>query len=231
MKMKRKIITGLTLLLSACSIAQPDIVATSGGAGTMSGPHWISKMLISDVRGKGSSIIAGAVQGCCARSRIDLSVPNGIEGEWERGYYTEQQRKDLSLPDNFWQGHLKTKERWRSKWKDEWGDFYETKTYYHIKDTIDSDLAAKKIEAMDNYFNEDELGRGAMEVYVDGKRVVLAYVKLCNPKRGYDCSIKENADPHGWVVPPPWSKTGKGTAVILYDGYGEESDKPFSESY
>ncbi|MGR5108556.1 hypothetical protein [Vibrio jasicida] len=218
MKMKGKIITGLMLFLSACSIAQPDIVATSGGAGTLGKPHWISKMLVTDVRGKGSGFIAGAVSGCCARSGIQLSVPNGIEGEWSQGWDTGGE----------WE------EKWRQRWKPAWGNFEENyikDKWFYIKDTIDSDLAAKKIEIMDNYFNEDELGRGAMEVYVDGRRVVLAYVKLCNPKRGYDCSIKENADPHGWVVPPPWSKTGKGTAVILYDGYGEESDKPFSESY
>lgn len=228
MKMKHKLITGLTLLLSACSLAEPQIVATSGGAGTMSGPHWVSKMLITDIRGKGSGIIAGAVQGCCARSSIKLSVPNGIEGEWERGYFTEQQRKDLSLPDRFWEGHLKTKERWRSKWKDEWGDFYETKEYYHIKDTIDSDVAAKKIDTILNYFENYHPEKGSMEVLVDGKRVVLNFVVRCYEPSGVDCTIKEGADPNGWVQKKSVEGKGHRVNVILYDGYGEESDKPFS---
>ncbi|GAB7221320.1 hypothetical protein VoSk93_05310 [Vibrio owensii] len=216
MKMKHKLITGLTLLLSACSLAEPQIVATSGGAGTLGKPHGIQRMVVSDIRGRASGFIAGAVSGCCARSSIRLSVPNGIEGEWRRGWDTGGE----------WE------EKWRQRWKPEWGSFeenYINHKWFRIKDTIDSDVAAKKIATMDNYFNEKDLGLGAMEVYVDGKRVVLAYVKLCNPRRGYDCSVKDNADPHGWVVPPPWSKNGKGTAVILYDGYGEESDKPFSE--
>ncbi len=124
-----------------------------------------------------------------------------------------------------------SRKKWQKRWKPEWGNFdenYDTK-WYRIDDVIDSDLAKQKIETINRYYSNFK-ANGVMQVLVNKEQVLLLYKYSCNPNRKHnDCTIRENADPNGWVQTAPYSKTGNIKVVILYDGKGEVSDKPFAD--
>lgn len=97
--------------------------------------------------------------------------------------------------------------------------------YYKISAPIDSQLAAKKIEALNHYYKRHSLS-GAMQVIVDGPRVRVFYTLSCFD-RVADCTPNEGADPHGYVERSPTNSTD---VVKLFDGIGESSNIPFANS-
>ncbi|WP_114785570.1 hypothetical protein [Vibrio tetraodonis] len=201
----------LSLLLTGCFKEKPVAVAKIGNAGSLTGPHGINDMWVSDIYGGGANFAYGAVQGCCASASIGIGVPNAIKGEWRQG----------------WRVDFKSKERWRAKWNDDWGSFYEIPHWYRIDDVIDSELAKQKIQTMTNYYKNHK-AIPVMQVLVDGPKIMVLYKYSCNSSRPQnDCTVRDNADPNGWVKPTPFSKLGYSTSVVLYEGMGEISDKPF----
>ena len=204
----------MCFLLNGCFESKPVSVASIGNAGSLGSPHFIGDMWVSDIYGGGASFAYGSVQGCCASSSIGIGIPSAIKGQWENGV-----------------GGGSSREKWKKRWQPEWGNFdenYDTK-WYRIDDVIDSDLAKKKIETMNHYYPNFKTN-GVMQVLVNKEQVLLLYKYSCNPNREHnDCTIRENADPNGWVKTAPYSKTGNTKVVILYDGKGEVSDKPFED--
>ncbi|WP_341664684.1 hypothetical protein [Vibrio sp.] len=201
----------LSLLLTGCFSEKPVAVAKIGHAGSLSGPHGIKDMWVSDIYGGGANFAYGAVQGCCASASIGIGVPNAIKGEWRQG----------------WRVDFKSKERWRAKWNDDWGPFYEIPHWYRIDDVIDSELANQKIEAMNSYYKNHSVPP-IMKLMVDGPKVMLLYSVLCISDSSDDCTVNEEADPNGLLVPAPNRHSDSVAMVaVLYEGMGEISDKPF----
>lgn len=99
-------------------------------------------------------------------------------------------------------------------------------SFYEISDTIDCDLAEKKIRTMQNYYENHSTVWPVMQVLVDGKRVRVLYSLVC-VNRYDDCTPKKNADPNHWVQRSPRDITD---VVVLFDGEGESSPIPFPDS-
>jgi hypothetical protein len=167
-------------------------------------------MWVSDIYGGNTSFSYGSVQGCCASASIGIGVPSAIKGEWRQG----------------WRVDFKSKERWRTKWKEKWGPFYETPKDYRIDAVIDSELAKQKIDTMNRYYKNHK-ANPVMQVLVDGPKVMVLYAYGCTPEINDDCTVRENADPNGWVQISPGRTHKNSTVVVLYEGTGETSDKPF----
>lgn len=193
----------------------PTKVASIGQSGSIGGHYGISKMFVGDINGGGAGFGYGAVSGCCASSSIAIGVPSTISGEWRSGW-----------PE----GYEKNKESWRKQWEDSWGEFPEEARWYRIVDKVDSELAKQKIRTMNNYY-KNHTGNSVMRVLVNEDKVMLLYAFSCTPELNDDCTVRENADPNGWVTTSPHSKHKGATAVVLYEGRGESSDKPFSSNH
>ena len=189
---------GLFMMLTGCFNDKPVAVAKIGHAGSMSGPHFITDMWVSDVYGGGANFAYGAVQGCCKSASIGIGVPSAIKGEWQQG----------------WRVDFKSKERWRAKWRDEWGAFYETPKNYRIDDVIDSELARQKIETMNHYYKNHK-ALPVMKVLVDGSKVMVLYAYSCTPEINDDCTVRANSDPNGWVKIAPGHTHKNSTVVVL----------------
>ena len=200
-------------MLSGCFSEKPVAVAKIGQAGSLTGPHGIISMWVSDIYGGGAGFGYGAVQGCCASASIGIGVPSAIKGEWRQG----------------WRVDFKSKERWRTKWKEEWGPFYETPKDYRIDAVIDSELAKQKIDTMNRYYKNHSVPP-IMKVLVDGPKVMLLYSILCVSDTTDDCTVNEGADPNGLLSPAPNRRSDSVAMVaVLYEGMGEVSDKPFED--
>ena len=213
MKYRFLIVVSMCFLLNGCFESKPVLVASIGNAGSLGGPHFIRDMWVSDIYGGGANFAYGSVQGCCASAGIGIGIPSAIKGEWENGA-----------------GGGSSREKWQKRWKPEWGNFdenYDTK-WFRIDDVIDTELARQKIETINHYYPNFKTN-GVMQVLVNKEQVLLLYKYSCNPNRKHnDCTIRENADPNGWVQSAPYSKTGNTKVVVLYEGKGEVSDKPFT---
>ncbi|MGO2353614.1 MAG: hypothetical protein ACTH58_02640 [Marinomonas foliarum] len=98
--------------------------------------------------------------------------------------------------------------------------------FYRISADIDSELAEKKIRTLRNYYQEYKRDMGVMQVEVEEERIRVFYTLKCF-SRVNNCSVKENADPNGWVVYSPNKTTH---VVVLFDGKGEMSLTPFPDS-
>ncbi|WP_421847300.1 hypothetical protein [Marinomonas sp.] len=98
--------------------------------------------------------------------------------------------------------------------------------FYRISVDIDSELAEKKIRTLRNYYQEYKRDMGVMQVEVEEERIRIFYTLKCF-SRVDNCSVKENADPNGWVVYSPNNTTH---VVVLFDGKGEISPTPFPDS-
>ncbi|PYF80450.1 hypothetical protein DFP75_10691 [Marinomonas alcarazii] len=98
--------------------------------------------------------------------------------------------------------------------------------FYRISVDIDSELAEKKIRTLRNYYQEYKRDMGVMQVEVEKERIRVFYTLKCF-SRVNNCSVKENADPNGWVVYSPNKTTH---VVVLFDGKGEMSLTPFPDS-
>ncbi|PYF80449.1 hypothetical protein DFP75_10690 [Marinomonas alcarazii] len=98
--------------------------------------------------------------------------------------------------------------------------------YYRISADIDSELAEKKIRTLRNYYQEYKRDMGVMQVEVEEERIRIFYTLKCF-SRVDNCSVKENADPNGWVVYSPNNTTH---VVVLFDGKGEMSLTRFPDS-
>ncbi|WP_199438672.1 hypothetical protein [Vibrio owensii] len=213
MKYKGVLALGLSLALTGClEQTLPKKVASIGQSGSIGGHYGVSKMLVGDINGGGADFGYGAVSGCCASSTIAIGVPSSISGEWRSGW-----------PE----GYEKNKEHWRKQWVESWGEFPEKATWYRLDDEVDSELAKKKILTMNRYY-KNHSGNSVMRVLVNEDEVTLLYSLSCTPELNDDCTVREDADPNGWVTTSPHSKHKGATAVILYKGKGESSDKPFN---
>lgn len=214
MKFKFLIAVSMCLLLNGCFESKPDSVASIGNAGSLGGPHFIRDMWVSDVYGGGANFAYGSVQGCCASAEIGIGIPSAIKGEWENGV-----------------GGGSSREKWQKRWKPEWGNFdenYDTK-WFRIDDVIDSELAKKKIKTMNHYYKNHH-ANPVMKLLVNNDRVLLLYAYGCTPEINDDCTVREGADPNGWVQVSPYSTHKNSTVVVLYEGRGEVSDKPFTDN-
>ncbi|HBC0002006.1 TPA: hypothetical protein KDX83_004233 [Vibrio parahaemolyticus] len=211
MKYRFLVAIGVCFLLNGCFESKPVSVASIGNAGTLGSPHFIRDMWVSDIYGGGANFGYGAVQGCCASSSIGIGIPSAIKGEWENNFGSD-----------YW------KKEWKKRWKPEWGDYdknYGTR-WYRIDDVIDSDIAKQKIETMNHYYKNHH-ANPVMKLLVDGERILLLYAYACTPEINDDCTVREGADPNGWVQIAPYSKHKNSTVVVLYEGKGKVSDKPF----
>ncbi|HHX8676738.1 TPA: hypothetical protein ACVO4P_001799 [Vibrio alginolyticus] len=210
--MKYKGVLGLSFALTGClEQPLPKKVASIGQSGSIGGHYGVSKMYVGDINGGGANFGYGAVSGCCASSAIAIGVPSSISGEWRSGW-----------PE----GYEKNKEHWRKQWVESWGEFPDKATWYRLDDEVDSELAKKKILTMNSYY-KNHTGNSVMRVLVDGNEVTLLYSLSCTPELNDDCTVREGSDPNGWVIISPHSKHQGATAVVLYKGLGEISDKPF----
>ena len=204
-----------SLVITGCTEPPlPKKVSTIGQSGSIGGHYGISKMIVGDINGGGADFGYGAVNGCCASSSIAIGVPSTISGTWRSGW-----------PE----GYEKNKEHWRKEWKESWGEFPEEPRWYRIEDKVDSELAKQKIRTMNNYY-KNHTGNSVMRVLVNEDKVALLYGLSCTPAFHEDCTVRENADPNGWVTISPNSKHKGSTVVVLYEGKGETSDKPFSSN-
>ncbi|MGF1770475.1 hypothetical protein L4D06_24230 [Enterovibrio makurazakiensis] len=104
-------------------------------------------------------------------------------------------------------------------------DTMRNSVYYRISSSIDSDLAKKKIETLENYYENYSTHWGTMQFAVEGPRAMLYFSLGCF--RSNDCTPRQNADPNGWVVRNP---NGHGDVVLLFDGLGETSSSPYPKS-
>jgi hypothetical protein len=100
------------------------------------------------------------------------------------------------------------------------------KAYYRISADIDSVLAEKKIRALQNYYQTFKSKWGRMQVEVEQSRLMVLYTQGCYDNR-VDCSVRENADPNGYVIRSPSDSID---VVALFDGQGESSTTPFPGS-
>ena len=203
----------MCFLLNGCFDSKPVSVASIGNAGSLGSPHFIGDMWVSDIYGGGASFAYGSVQGCCKSSSVGIGIPSAIKGQWENGV-----------------GGGSSREKWKKRWQPEWGNFdenYDTK-WYRIDDVIDSDLAKEKIETMNHYYKNHH-ANPVMKLLVNDNRVLLLYAYGCTPEINDDCTVREGADPNGWVKVAPYSKHKNSTVVVLYEGRGEVSDKPFAD--
>ncbi|MCL9781078.1 hypothetical protein M9194_06515 [Vibrio sp. S4M6] len=98
--------------------------------------------------------------------------------------------------------------------------------YYRISAPIDYQLAAKKIDTLNHYYQNFERQDGTMQVIVDGPRVRVFFTKKCFRSRA-DCTPNNNADPQGYIERSPTNSTD---VVKLFDGMGEASNIPFPNS-
>lgn len=98
-----------------------------------------------------------------------------------------------------------------------------------IEDVIDCELAKEKIETMNRYYKNHH-ANPVMKLLVNNDRVLLLYAYGCTPEINDDCTVREGADPNGWVQVAPYSKHKNSTVVVLYEGRGEVSDKPFTDN-
>ncbi|MDK9790031.1 hypothetical protein [Vibrio sp. D431a] len=210
MKCKALTVLGLTVLMTGCGKeSAPKTVASIGQAGSLGGYYGISRMVVGDINGGGAGFGYGSVSGCCASASIGIGVPSSIEGEWRSGWTSD-----------------KSKEEWREKWEPRRGEFPESPTWYRIKSTIDSEQAEKKILTMNRYY-KNHTANPVMRVLVDGDKVMLFYGLSCTPELNDDCTVRENADPNGWVITSPNSKHKGATVVKLFEGKGESSTSPY----
>lgn len=212
MMVKRLTIIGLLVLLAGCLSEKPVSVSKISQSGSLGGPQFIRDMWITDIYGGVGNFAYGGVQGCCASASVGMGVPTAIEGSWESGWGS-----------GYWA------EEWKRRWKPEWGNYDDVydKKWYRIDGEIDSELAKQKIDTMNNYYKNHK-AHPVMQVLVDGPKVMLLYKYSCNSSRPQnDCTVRDNADPNGWVKPAPYSKLNYSTSVVLYEGIGETSDKPF----
>ncbi|MGF1740685.1 hypothetical protein L4C34_06335 [Vibrio profundum] len=81
----------LGILLTACSLAnrQPGadqkFIARTGAAGSLHGPHYIARMLVTDTNGWVTGLGYGAVNGeALALADIAIGVPKAIQGYWKK---------------------------------------------------------------------------------------------------------------------------------------------------
>ncbi|MDD1792780.1 hypothetical protein LRP50_06550 [Enterovibrio sp. ZSDZ42] len=95
--------------------------------------------------------------------------------------------------------------------------------YFRISSPIDSELAKKKIETLENYYENYSTRWGTMQFAVDGPKAMLFFTLNCFD----DCTPRKNADPNGWVIKDPLSLTD---VVLLFDGLGETSPSPYPKS-
>jgi hypothetical protein len=111
-----------------------------------------------------------------------------------------------------------------------WAKKYEEgpgfQSYYRISADIDSVLAEKKIRTLQNYYQTFESKWGRMQVEVEQSRIMVLYTQGCYDNR-VDCSVRENADPNGYVIRSPSDTID---VVALFDGRGESSLTPFPGS-
>lgn len=204
----------MCFLLNGCFESKPVSVASIGNAGSLGGPHFIRDMWVSDIYGGGANFAYGSVQGCCASASIGIGIPSAIRGEWENGV-----------------GGGSSREKWQKRWKPEWGNFdesYDTK-WFRIDDVIDTELAKQKIETMNHYYKNHH-ANPVMKLLVNNDRILLLYAYGCTPEINDDCTVKEGADPNEWVQVAPYSTHKNSTVVVLYEGRGEVSDKPFTDN-
>ncbi|NGN97695.1 hypothetical protein G5S52_08430 [Grimontia sp. S25] len=99
-------------------------------------------------------------------------------------------------------------------------------TFYRISSPIDSDLAKKKIETLENYYQNYSSPWGKMQFAVEGPRAMLFFTLSCGGFND-DCTPRQDADPNNWVVKDP---RGRGDVVVLFDGLGESSPYPYPKS-
>ncbi|AWX98931.1 hypothetical protein A8139_02165 [Marinomonas primoryensis] len=99
-------------------------------------------------------------------------------------------------------------------------------SYYRISADIDSVLAEKKIRTLQNYYQTFKSNWGRMQVEVEQSRLMVLYTQGCYDNR-VDCSVRENADPNGYVIRSPSDTID---VVALFDGQGESSLTPFPGS-
>lgn len=95
--------------------------------------------------------------------------------------------------------------------------------YYRINADIDSELAKKKIETLQNYYKNFGTSLAAMQVTVNKKKLYVYFTLNCFSKVK-DCTPNDNADPNGYVVKSPKNLTD---VVVLFEGEGEVSSTPF----
>ncbi|MEF1257068.1 hypothetical protein [Vibrio sp. M260112] len=214
MKYRFLIAVSMCFLLNGCFESKPVSVASIGNAGSLGGPHFIRDMWVSDIYGGGANFAYGSVQGCCKSASIGIGIPSAIKGEWEN-----------SFGSSYW------KEEWKKRWESKWGDYdkdYGTR-WYRIDDVIDSELAKQKIETMNHYYKNHH-ANPVMKLLVNNDRVLLLYAYSCTPEINDDCTVRQGADPNGWVQVAPYSTHKNSTVVVLYEGSGEVSDKPFTDN-
>ncbi|TMX46888.1 hypothetical protein [Vibrio sp. Hep-1b-8] len=214
MKYRFLIAVSMCFLLNGCFESKPVSVASIGNAGSLGGPHFIRDMWVSDIYGGGANFAYGSVQGCCKSASIGIGIPSAIKGEWEN-----------SFGSSYW------KEEWKKRWESKWGDYdkdYGTR-WYRIDDVIDSELAKQKIETMNHYYKNHH-ANPVMKLLVNNDRVLLLYAYSCTPEINDDCTVRQGADPNGWVQVAPYSTHKNSTVVVLYEGRGEVSDEPFTDN-
>lgn len=99
-------------------------------------------------------------------------------------------------------------------------------SYYRISADIDSALAEKKIRTLQDYYQNFKSKWGRMQVEVEQSRIMVLYTQGCYDNR-VDCSVRENADPNGYVIRSPVDTID---VVSLFDSRGESSPTPFPGS-
>ena len=186
---------GLSLSLLSCSHDSGSI-AKIGNAGSTSGPYSIRNMTITDTGGGMAGFGYGAVWGYPGASADigGIGIPAHIEGYWSREEIKKNGKRGAIVEE------------------------------YHISAPIDSELAAKKVHTMRNYYQNYQRDKGIIQVVVEHERVQVFFTLACHEP--YDnCKPIENVDSNQWVTKPDGTDV-----VILFDGKGESSPTPFPGS-
>ena len=188
---------GLSLSLLSCSHDSGSI-ARMGNAGSISGPYWVGPITITDTGGVMAGFGYGAVWGYPGASADigGIGIPAHIEGYWSREEIKKNGKRGAIVEE------------------------------YHISAPIDSELAAKKVHTMRNYYQNYQRDKGGIIVTVDHERVRVFYSLFCYSSSS-DCTPKPNADPNGWIIESP---SHIKNVVLLFDGKGESSPTPFPGS-
>lgn len=179
-------------------LAKYPTVATIGNSGGVSNKDFYGvDAYVKDTRGGGADLGYGAVNGYPgASASISIGVPQHIEASW--GLLNKRKEGQVGKVG--------------------------FEAYYRINADIDSELAKKKIETLQNYYKNFGTSLAAMQVSVNKEKIYVFFTLNCYGVFRQDCTPNENADPYGYIMRDP---DGYGDVVMLFEGEGEVSDKPF----
>ena len=218
MKLRQSLLlAGVLAFTTACSDPEPPILARSAGFPNSTGkPHYSPAMAITDILGGGGNWHGYAQTTIPNGQRYArVSIPKRIHGWWTLGWMCRPD--SIEEPAGVNGREFPTEcYRERIRWPAEWGDRDDpaNRKWYYIDAEIDVELAAKKVETLNNYFNKYfnnesiKGGRPSLVPLIDGDKIYLYYSLGCGVHEGLGdsidaCKARPNADPNGWVVHDP----------------------------